>query len=62
MDLPFFFCPAKAVSVYRKSLNVKFDEARCPFSTFLRLVITTAHAHKSGVVFHMFPRAFKQKN
>ena len=24
-------------------------------------VITTAHAHKSGVIFHIFPRAFKQK-
>ena len=24
-------------------------------------VITTAHAHKSGVNFHFFPRAFKQK-
>ena len=24
-------------------------------------VITTAHAHKSGVIFHFFSRAFKQK-
>ena len=24
-------------------------------------VITTAHAHKIGVIFHFFPRAFKQK-
>ena len=24
-------------------------------------VITTAHAHKSGVIFHFFPRPFKQK-
>ena len=24
-------------------------------------VITTAHAHKSGVIFHFLPRAFKQK-
>ena len=24
-------------------------------------VIATAHAHKSGVIFHFFPRAFKQK-
>ena len=24
-------------------------------------MITTAHAHKSGVIFHIFPRAFKQK-
>ena len=24
-------------------------------------VVTTAHAHKSGVIFHIFPRAFKQK-
>ena len=24
-------------------------------------VITTAHAHKSGVIFPIFPRAFKQK-
>ena len=24
-------------------------------------MITTAHAHKSGVIFHLFPRAFKQK-
>ena len=33
-----------------------------PFSTCLRLQgDTTAHAHKSGVIFHIFPRAFKQK-
>ena len=25
-------------------------------------VITTAHAHHSGVIFHFFPRALKQKN
>ena len=24
-------------------------------------VITTAHAHKSGVIFHFFPRSFKKK-
>ena len=24
-------------------------------------VITTPHAHKSGVIFHIFPIAFKQK-
>ena len=24
-------------------------------------MITTAHAHKSGVIFHFFPRPFKQK-
>ena len=24
-------------------------------------VITTAHAHKSGVIFYFLPRAFKQK-
>ena len=24
-------------------------------------MITTAHAHKSGVILHIFPRAFKQK-
>ena len=24
-------------------------------------MITTAHAHKSGVIFHIFPRAFKKK-
>ena len=24
-------------------------------------VITTAHAHKSGVIFYFFPRPFKQK-
>ena len=24
-------------------------------------MITTAHAHKSGVIFHVFPRPFKQK-
>ena len=33
-----------------------------PFSTFcVSKVITTAHAHKSGVIFHFFSRAFKQK-
>ena len=26
----------------------------------LSKIITTAHAHKSGVIFHFFPRAFKQ--
>ena len=41
--------------------KVKFDGARSPFSTFcVSKVITTAHAHKSGVIFHLFPRAFKQ--
>ena len=25
------------------------------------MVITTAHAHKSSVIFHIFPRSFKQK-
>ena len=35
--------------------KVKFDGARCPFSTFLRLQgDTSAHAHKSGVIFHFF--------
>ena len=29
-----------------------------PFSTFL---ITTAHAHKMGVILHIFPSHFKQK-
>ena len=24
-------------------------------------VTTTAHTHKSGVIFHIFPRAFKQR-
>ena len=35
--------------------KVIFDGARCPFSTFcVSKVITTAHAHKSGVIFHFF--------
>ena len=42
--------------------KAKFNRARCPFSTFcVSMVITTAHAHKSGAIFHIFPRAFKQK-
>ena len=42
--------------------KVKFDEARCVFRHFwVSKVITTAHAHKSGVIFHNFPRPIKQK-
>ena len=37
-------------------------EQGAPFRHFcVSNVITTAHAHKSSVIFHFFPRAFKQK-
>ena len=43
-----------------KKLNS--TERGAPFRHFcVSKVITTAHAHKSGVIFHFFPRAFKQK-
>ena len=43
-----------------KKLNLPERGAR--FRHFcVSKVITTAHAHKSGVIFHFFPRAFKQK-
>ena len=42
--------------------KVKFDGARCPFSTFLRLQGDHHCAcAQSGIVFHCFSRAFKQK-
>ena len=62
VDLPFLFQSAKTVSAIAIIKKVKFDGVRCPFSTFcVSKVITTAHVHKSGVIFHIFPRAFKQK-
>ena len=40
-------------NVIRK--KVKFGKARCHFRLFyVSKVITTAHAHKSGVIFHIF--------
>ena len=49
--------PFLSIAINKK---VKFDGARSP--TFcVSKVITSAHAHKSGVIFHIFPRAFKQK-
>ena len=62
VDLPFFFHSAKIVSVYRNlKKKVKFNGARCPFSTFLRLQGDhyCAYAQK-WCHFHIFPRAFKQ--
>ena len=49
------------LSQFIKKLNSTTGDA---FSTFRRLprVITTAHAHKMGVILHVFPRPFKQKN
>ena len=42
--------------------KVKFDGVRCFFRHFcVSTVITTAHAHKRGVILHFFSRAFKQK-
>ena len=53
VDLPFFHS-AKTVLSIAIGKKVKFDEARRLFSTFVSKVITTAHAHKSGVIFHIF--------
>ena len=40
--------------------KVKFDRARCPFRRFcVSKVITTAHVHKSGVIFHFSSRALR---
>ena len=66
VDLPFFLHSAKTISVYRncfclsqKKLNS--TERGALFRHFcVSKVITTANAHKSGVIFHIFPRAFKQ--
>ena len=50
------FCPSQLI----KKLNS--TERGALFWHFsISKVITTAHAHKSGVIFHIFPRAFKQK-
>ena len=49
---------------FRASYNKKgeFDGARCPFSTFwVSKVITTAHAHKSGVIFIFFQELSNKK-
>ena len=50
------FCLSQLI----KKLNS--TERGAPFQHFcVSKVITTAHAHKSGVIFHFFPRAFKPK-
>ena len=52
--------PFSSTAIRKK---VKFDEARCPFRHFcVSKVITTVHVHKSGVIFHIFPRPSKQNN
>ena len=51
--------PFVSIAINKK---VQLDGERCPFRLFcVSKVISTAHAHKSGVIFHNFPRAFKQK-
>ena len=61
VDQPFFFHSAKTclcLSQYKKG-SIRRSEVPF-FNTFVSKVITTALAHKSGVIF-IFPRAFKQK-
>ena len=42
--------------------KVKFDGARCPFRHFcVCKVITTAHAHESGVIFYIFEELSNKK-
>ena len=42
---------------------MKYDGARCLFRHFcVSQVISTAYVHKSSVIFHIFPGAFKQKH
>ena len=42
--------------------KVKFDGARCLSRHFcVSKVITTVHAHKSAIIFHIFPKAFTKK-
>ena len=49
-----------SIAISKKKLNS--TERGALFRHFcVSKVITTAHAHKSGVIFHFFPRAFKQK-
>ena len=51
--------PFVSIAINKK---VKFDGARCPFSTFLRLQGDQHCAcAQKGVIFHFFSRAFKQK-
>ena len=59
--LPLSFCENRLyLSQLIKKLNS--TERGALFRHFcVSKVITTAHAHKSGVIFHFFPRAFKQK-
>ena len=55
MDLPSSFILRKPFSSIAIGKKVKFDEARCLFRHFcVSKVITAAHAHKRGVVFHIF--------
>ena len=63
VDLPFFFCSAKILSV--GAILCACDGARFPFFLFVAFLSlqgdTTAHAHKSDVIF-IFSTAFKLKN
>ena len=64
VDLPFFFHSAKTVSVYRNLIIKKLNstERGALFRHFcVSKVITTAHAHKSGVIFHFFFQELSNK-
>ena len=52
---------AAASLVYKLVKKLNSTERGAFFDIFASPVITTAHAHKSGVIFHICPRAFKQK-
>ena len=47
------------LSQWIKKLNS--TERGAPFRHFSVSKVITAHAHKSGVIFHIFPRPFNQK-
>ena len=58
-----FFILRKPFLSFAIRKKVKFDEARCLFRHFcVSNVITTAHAHKSGVIFHIFQTFQIRKN
>ena len=62
VDLPFVFHSVKTLFVCDNSLQNYVWWSDVPFFDICRVskVITTAHAHNSGVIFHIFQRAFKQ--
>ena len=62
VDLPFVFILRKPFLSIAINKKLNSTERGALFRNFgVSKVITTAHTHKSGVIFHIFPRAFKQK-